>query len=123
MSECYCDWDAPTFYHRENRTARKQHKCDECGVSIVPGECYEHVRGKWDGDVGVFKTCPRCLALREWVVAHVPCSCWAHGNMREDVLSEAEHYGMQAPGLWFGALRREVIIRRHRIPKAAKDKS
>ncbi len=113
MSYCECDWEQPAFYHREQRTARKQHPCSECHSKIQPGEHYEHVRGKWDGDVGVFRTCCRCLALREWVVAHVPCSCWCHGNMREEILADAEHWGMQAPGLWFGALRREVAIRRY----------
>lgn len=112
MSACSCDYERPEFYARSTHRARVAHKCCECGVRILPGELYEVVRGKWDGDFGQFKTCCRCLALREWVVAHVPCSCWAHGNMREDVLTDAEHWGMQAPGLLFGALRREVLIRR-----------
>ena len=112
MSECYCDYERPDFYFRSAHRARVAHKCYECGARILPGELYEVARGKWDGDFDQFKTCCRCLALREWVVAHVPCSCWSHGNMREDVLIDAEHWGMQAPGLWFGALRREVAIRR-----------
>ena len=112
---CYCDFEHPEFYHREQRTARTAHKCSECRSTIHPGERYEHVRGKWEGDVGTFNTCCRCLALREWVTAHVPCACWTHGNMREDVLADAEHWGMQAPGLWFGAMRREVLIRRARM--------
>lgn len=114
MSECFCDYEQPEFYHSEMRKARKDHPCTECGRAIEPGETYEHVRGKWDGDVGTHKTCPRRMALKAWVQAHVPCFCWAHGYIREDALETARWYADDAPGLLFGAYRREVAIRRQR---------
>lgn len=114
MGYCECDYEPPEFYHKEVRKANKDHKCSECGLAIYAGESYEHVRGKWDGDIGTHKTCPRCLALKEWVKAHVPCICWGHGAIREDALGAARYYANEAPGLLFGAYRREVAIRRNR---------
>lgn len=112
---CYCDYDPPTIYNRTAvKSARKEHKCEECSRTIKVGEPYESAWGIWEGRADTFRTCRHCLALREWVTAHVPCVCWAHGNTRDDVLSAAEGYGHQAPGLWFGALRREVAIRKAR---------
>lgn len=115
MSEaCWCDYDPPEFYDRREPTARKEHRCQECGGRILPGETYERVSGKWDGQFSQFKTCCRCTDLREWVKAHVPCFCWAHGNVREDALETAREYSHQAPGLLFGAYRREIFIKRVR---------
>jgi len=109
---CFCDYDPPEFYSQRMQTAKKEHRCEECGKPICTGETYENVSGKWDGRFDTFKTCTRCLALKDWVKAHVPCFCWAHGNIREDALETAREYGRQAPGLLFGAYRREVAIRR-----------
>lgn len=114
MSYCDCGHDMPTVHHASMRTAREQHQCGECGVGIMPGERYEHVWGVWDGIPETQKTCARCLDLRDWVTAHVPCVCWQYGNMRDDVMSAIDDYSpSETPGLRFGALRREVAIRRH----------
>ena len=113
MSACVCDWDPPSVYRRDRRTAATSHRCAECAGTIAPGERYEHAWGVWDGTADGFDTCPRCLALRDWVEAHVPCVCWEHGNMRDACLAEAHESGLDAPGLLFGAYRREIAIRRH----------
>ncbi len=112
MTECFCDYESPEFYHCETRRAKKDHCCSECGRAITLGESYEHVHAKWNGDISTFKTCPRCLALKEWVEAHVPCFCWAHGNIIDDAIETARGYAHEAPGLLFGAYRRQVAIRR-----------
>jgi hypothetical protein len=110
--ECYCDYEPATVYRAKRVTARTTHRCYECHRTIQPGEQYESVFAIWDGEANTVKTCRHCLALRDYVVAHVPCSCWTHGNMREEVLADAESYAHEAPGLLFGALRREAVIRR-----------
>ena len=115
MSECYCDYDPAEFYHSEKRKARKQHKCDECDGVIQSGERYEHVRAKWEGDVGTYDTCARCLDLREFIMAHVPCVCWAHGNMIEDCIEAAQELAHETDGLLFGAYRRKVLIERAKM--------
>jgi len=111
MTACHCDYDPAEFYHKELRKARKPHRCDECGRAIMSGERYEHVRAKWDGYVSTLRTCPRCLTLRAWVLAHVPCFCWSHQNMREDARETIDEYKHECPGLWFGWGRLEIAVR------------
>ena len=109
--ECYCDFEPAKVYQADVHVARKQHKCDECHRTISSGERYERVFGIWD-EPRTYKTCARCLALREFVTAHVPCTCWTHGNMIDDCMEEAYEYAHEAPGLMFGAYRLKVLIRR-----------
>ena len=71
--DCACDYDQPDFYNRHIRKARKQHKCDECAGSILPGNQYEHVRALWEGYISTFKTCEGCVNIRTWV------KNWARG--------------------------------------------
>lgn len=119
MSDCYCDYDPPTFHSRAVRKARKKHKCFECGSAIFPGEQYEIVNGKWEGTIDSFKTCQHCVDLRIWVQNNVPCLCWAHGNMFDDLWDAIEAACDRAPletaGLRFGFMRRAII--RDRINK------
>lgn len=116
--DCYCDFEPATLYTATIRRARKPHQCSECGGLIAVGDRYEHVFGVWEGSPDTFKTCPRCLALREWVRAHVPCFCWSHQNIHDDAIETARAYAHHAPGLLFGAYRRLVAIRRsHRAAK------
>lgn len=117
MSFCECDYDPPSIYKRTRvQAARKEHKCSECFREIKSGEPYENAWGIWDGRADTFRTCHHCLALRDFVEAHVPCVCWAHGNTREDAINTAEGWSHEAPGLYFGALRRELLIRRASKP-------
>src|ERR1700676_4618936 len=111
--DCYCDYDAPEFYTVEHRTARKEHRCYECSGRILPGEKYQYSFGKWDGDIGEFHTCERCLDLRQWTQNNVPCLCWAHGSMTEKCKGGVEEAASRAPketiGLRFGFLRRLAL--------------
>ena len=80
---CYCDYDAPEFHLTRERTARKQHKCCECGHVIEPGERYEHVTGKWDGHIGTFHTCLPCSELRD-ALADGTGGCFQYGGLSEE---------------------------------------
>lgn len=117
MAECWCDYDPPEFYHKETRKARTAKTCFECCGPIVPGERYEHVRGKWDGCLDTFRTCDRCLELRDYVEGNVPCVCWMHGEMfncaREAIDDAIDRAPQETAGLLFGFLRRRVQIQRH----------
>jgi hypothetical protein len=113
MSYCECDYDPPSVYRVQKiKAARKPHKCSECSRTIKPGEAYEHTWGVWDGNPDSFCTCSHCLDLREFITAHVPCTCWAHGNIRDDAMQSAQAWAHETTGLLFGAWRREVKIRR-----------
>lgn len=116
--ECYCDYDeVAKVYEAKVVMARKPHRCNECGVTIQSRERYERVGSLFDGRWDTYRTCARCLDLREFVKAHVPCFCWYHENMREDAIQTADHWAWkeQVPGLRFGALRREMRIRDVRV--------
>lgn len=108
--DCYCDYDPAEFYSAVIRTARKQHKCEECSGTIMPGDKYEAVIGKWEGYVSTFKTCSFCVDIRTWTKNSVPCLCWAHGNMIDDCREAVEEAAWRAPeetrGVRFGLLRR-----------------
>ena len=111
MTACVCDYDdQPSVYRRGEHTARMQHRCTECGGPIAPGERYERVFAVWDGDPASVRTCCRCVALRDFVVAHIPCSCWAHGHLLDDMQAEVDYYWRQAPGLLMGYLRRRRAV-------------
>jgi len=111
--DCYCyyDGESPVFYTKELRTrsarATKTLKCYECHRPILAGDHYERVWAKYPGDDApkAIGTCPRCLAVRDYVEAHVPCFCWLHGDMLEDARETIRGYFHEAPGLKFGFLR------------------
>jgi len=106
---CFCDFDPAEFYFVTTPVARKAYRCYECNGHIKPGEKYERVFASWDGDKQTVRTCSRCLDLREYVKAHVPCFCLMHGSLHDDAIETARHYAHEAPGLLFGAWRRKVI--------------
>lgn len=112
--DCSCDYEPADFYCKTLRKARKAHKCEECSGAIRPGETYEYVSGMWDGNLSDFKTCARCVDLRTWVKNNVPCVCWAHGNLHEDLKETVSEAAWRAKeetaGLRFGFLRRMVAI-------------
>lgn len=112
--DCFCDYDPPEVYRAREHKARKARPCTECGGHICPGERYEHVWGVWEGQPGTHNTCTRCLDLRDWVGAHVPCFCWAHHNLFDDAIETARTVVDEAPGLLFGTYRRFVLIQRAR---------
>jgi hypothetical protein len=84
------DYDPPELYEAEMRTARKAHRCEECWREIKPGEKYEYVRGRWEGEFGNAKTCCHCVAARVWLLKE--CRGFAHGGVQED-LEEHRHNG------------------------------
>lgn len=105
---CYCDGESPRVYHRKTRTAAKDWRCEECGARIFRGDRYEEVRALYYGDDrwSIFRTCGACVDVRQFVIDSVPCFCWYHGHLLEDVMDTVNEYSHEAPGLWFGAVRR-----------------
>jgi hypothetical protein len=116
VSYCECDFDdvLTVLDERTVKAARKDHKCSECSRTIKAGESYESVFGLCDGDGYTYRTCSHCLALRDWIKAHIPCFCWAYTCMREYAMETAYAAAHEAPGLLFGTWRREIAIRRAR---------
>lgn len=80
------DWGEPTSIWREKKVkARKEHACDECGGSILPGQTYGRADALCDGDGWrSWKRCPACLILAELVAtATEECPLW--GGLGESV--------------------------------------
>jgi hypothetical protein len=121
--DCSCDYEMPSFYNSTIRRARKLYRCDECPGEIRPREQYEFVSGKWDGYVGTYRTCERCVEIRQWVKNNVPCACFCHGNndesMRQSVDAAYSRAGNEVVGLLFGFLRRMVTRNRFNKQRAA----
>jgi len=64
--DCSIDVGEPMSPHMvQIRTARKQHKCCECGEIIEPGQQYEFVSGATYGQWDTFKTCLTCRNIRD----------------------------------------------------------
>lgn len=118
---CECDYDyvVNILDERLVTAARKDHKCSECSRVIKAGESYEFVFGIAEGEGHTYKTCTQCLALRDWLKAHIPCFCWAYTMLREDALNTAQAAAHEAPGLLFGTYRRLVAINRARAAQGA----
>jgi len=70
VSHCDCDWEAngtwediSSSWHR----ARKERRCDECGLTIRKGDRYHRTVGKWEGDLVTNAICALCTRIN---VAH-----------------------------------------------------
>lgn len=113
---CFCDSQPPEFSRRTQPRARRQHKCTECDRAILPGETYERTVGRWDGEFCVFVTCEHCYDARQFMVNSLPCFCWSHGSLHEEIretLREVRwHVGEEVAGLAFAVGRIEVRRRR-----------
>ena len=64
--------------------ARKEHTCEECRKTIKPGDRYENVRGKCEGDWFSAKTCSTCAAIRNVLF----CYGWEYGNIWPEIVEQ-----------------------------------
>lgn len=81
---------------QEMRTARKPHRCTECGDNIEPGERYEYFYGKFDGERFSYHTCVPCVEIR----AFFSCDgSWMWGSVWDDMehLFDDFHHGCLDP--------------------------
>ncbi len=60
---CSCDFGGPECFSEAQRVARKEHRCVECGGTIVKGDIYRHMSGIWDGTPDTFKWCDTCTTI------------------------------------------------------------
>jgi len=88
MNDCTCscnyDGDSPELFSEKIVTARKKYRCFECGGIIKPGDKYEYVKGKWDGDFSSYKTCILCARIRDDL-----CQCgFIYGELRNQIWND-----------------------------------
>jgi len=83
------DGERPEFAHTTRPRARKEYHCCECSRNIKPGEVYERVAGKWDGEVSTVRTCIVCTNVRVSLFK----GAFTYGNMWEAIREEFREYG------------------------------
>lgn len=100
----------PEMFTETHPTARKEHRCCECGRVIHPGERYERIDGVWDRADGMqtYKTCSHCQMARSWLQAE--CGGFLFTEVAEDLRDHFYDGGME-DRYWIG---RMVIGMRHR---------
>lgn len=84
--------DAPSVFCATLRTARREHNCCECGVTIYAGETYEYASGVWEHKGASYKTCIVCAEFREdfikrnvdWRYDDPPSFCCLYDNVCDD---------------------------------------
>jgi hypothetical protein len=54
------------FHSSQTITARKQHRCTECGGIIEAGEQYDRHAGNYGGDFYTYKLCGLCGQAWRW---------------------------------------------------------
>lgn len=62
----------PEFVKVKDVSAKKAHRCCECGREIAPKETYQYVAGSWVGRFLCFKTCGDCVSTRQLFCTHPP---------------------------------------------------
>ena len=111
--DCSCDYEPPSLYSKRLvKSARKRFFCCECGHTIKPGDSYERITGLWDGYFDSFVTCRHCASLKAWAIVSVPCFCWAHGNLLQDVRDMVDEVRHDVPGFFFEYGRRVIAAKR-----------
>ena len=86
------DLNFPTLVTEKIQRARKQYACTECREPIPPGERYEYVKGRWEGEWSTFRTCLGCFDVRKTLL----CGGWTYGELWND-LSEADFVNADTP--------------------------
>lgn len=76
------------WYRSENRKARKEHRCGECGRIIQRGEQYRVAAGKTEGDVWDAKICVHCDVAASWLREN--CNGYMYTAVLEDFGEHAE---------------------------------
>lgn len=86
---CFYDVEQVECFVKSRPTARKDHRCTECGETILAGTVYLKITGIFDGNPFTEKQCRRC--------------CWDRKRIREH--EEAEGCkGIEAEPGWGGLL-------------------
>ena len=80
---CTCSYDGPPaeLWTEIIRTARKEHKCAECGEVIERGKKYLYTKALQDGEWWDSKTCLPCNSIAQDLL----CGCYSVGMMWVDI--------------------------------------
>lgn len=111
--ECALDCGEGWDVHNERMpVARKNHKCEECGQSIKPGEVYHYHWGIFYGDPVTHKACERCGDLRSSFGALG--YCYYYGSFLSDYAEWLDHDELPRPAWLRRVLVSEEYKARHK---------
>lgn len=79
------EWDV---FNSCERRAAKDHRCGECGRTIVKGERYAWAKGLFDGHWSTYRTCLQCEAAKQWLLA--VCSGYFFEMTTEDLRNHVD---------------------------------
>jgi hypothetical protein len=82
-----CDCEPVKFYTKKIRIARKEHKCCECGLSILPGDKYKFESFMVDS-VESCKTCLPCCAVSSWLTSEYDDCCINPGDLFNEAVEQ-----------------------------------
>lgn len=100
------DCEPCTWFGTNERTARKEHKCDECGRKIAPGELYDVSSYVWEGEFHTNKACAHCGIARSWLTVH--CGGWVTEALHEELQEHwDENYRKDGLGRLLVGVRRK----------------
>lgn len=87
---CYVEWSdgTMTLLREETRTARKEHRCNECRRTIDQGETYKFECFAYERQIWTYKTCVHCLAVRDWLTEH--CGTFVFDMVKEDFIEHKD---------------------------------
>lgn len=81
------------FSAQREHTARKPHRCEECGRTIHPGERYLLTCWKYEGDFSQARMCAHCQVAADWLTEN--CGGYLTHGVEEDLREHVSEYGGQ----------------------------
>ena len=87
---CRTDGEPADVYNVVKPIARKEHRCGECGRTILRGEPYERHSMVYDGSASTHAVCEHCAVLTEWLV--IECGGTITHEMISDIEEHAQEY-------------------------------
>lgn len=88
---------------QENRRARKQHRCTECGRTIQTGERYSCITGLAEDHWQRFRICNHCLAAGRWL--DIMCSGWPLTMLCDELREHSEEFQSDLLGDLYQSVR------------------
>ena len=82
------------IYKEKLYTARKEHRCHICGLTIEPNEQYYRESGKYEGDFFDRCTCICCFEVRERYLKHENENEYCEWNIEDEASNTfcEDHY-------------------------------
>lgn len=82
---CSTDYDPADVWNETTPTARKSHRCDECGLPVKVGRPYSRIGWLYDRSWNTYRAHAECRALMRFIERDI---CGDHGSIPTEGLGE-----------------------------------